>query len=412
MSRHLYNAWLFAQRLVSRFFDDRGPQSAAALTYTTLFAVVPMMTVTFVMLAAVPAFRDLGEPIQAFIFRNFVPSAGEQVQHYLRGFSSQARELTWVGVGVLVATALLTLSSVERAFNQIWRVRNMRRGVSSFLLYWAILSLGPLLLGAGFAVSTYIASLHLLSGPHALPGASTLLGLLPLFTGIAAFTLLYSAVPNARVPLRHALVGGCFSGVLFETAKAIFSLYVSLFPTYQLIYGAFATVPLFLLWIYLGWLIVLFGAELVCHLGEPGSWGGEPRAPLLNLLGLLGELYARQQNGRALSRAALARRGWALSEEEWLGLIGFLERERLVSATRNGDWVLCRDLSQLSLYRLLERCPWPLPAPAGLPEQLPATLQAPWYPRLRAALQALELARGEQLEGSLADWLAGLRMRG
>lgn len=412
MNRHLNNAWLFAERLVRRFFADRGPQSAAALTYTTLFAVVPMMTVTFVMLAAVPAFRDLGEPIQAFVFRNFVPSAGEQVQQYLHGFSSQARQLTWVGVGVLVVTALLTLSSVERAFNQIWRVRGMRRGVSSFLLYWAILSLGPLLLGAGFAVSTYIASLHLLSGPHALPGASTLLGLLPLLTGIAAFTLLYAAVPNARVPLRHALVGGCFSGALFETAKAIFSLYVSLFPTYQLIYGAFATVPLFLLWIYLGWLIVLFGAELVCHLGEPGSWGGEPRAPLLNLLGLLGELYLRQQSGRALSRAALARHGWPLSEEEWLALIGFLERERLVSATRNGDWVLCRDLSQLSLYRLLERSPWPLPAPAALPAQLPAALQAPWYPRLRNALQALEEARAAQLEASLADWLAGLRSRG
>ncbi|HYQ37639.1 MAG TPA: YihY family inner membrane protein [Pseudomonas sp.] len=412
MSPHLNNAWLFAERLVRRFFDDRGPQSAAALTYTTLFAVVPMMTVTFVMLAAVPAFRDLNEPIQAFIFRNFVPSSGAQVQHYLRGFSSQARELTWLGVGVLVATALLTLSSVEGAFNHIWRVRRPRRGMSSFLLYWAILSLGPLLLGAGFAVSTYIASLHLLSGPHALPGASTLLGLLPLLTGIAAFTLLYAAVPNTRVPLRHALLGGCFSALLFETAKALFSLYVSLFPAYQLIYGAFAAVPLFLLWVYLGWLIVLFGAELVCHLGEPGCWSGAVRPPLLNLLGLLAQLFARQQSGRALSRAGLARHGWALSEEEWLALIEFLERERLVSATRNGDWVLCRDLSQLSLYRLLERSPWPLPAPGSLPETLPGSLDAPWYPRLRAALQALECARAEQLGGSLAEWLGEARGRG
>lgn len=393
----------FWRYLFERFLADHGPKSAAALTYTTLFAVVPMMTLTFVMLAAVPAFRDLGEPIQAFIFRNFVPSAGEQVQQYLRGFSTQARELTWIGVGLLMVTALLTLSTIEGAFNHIWRVQRPRRGLSSFLLYWAVLSLGPLLLGAGFAASTYVTSLELLSGPHALPGAAALLGLMPLLTGIAAFTLLYAAVPNTRVPLRHALFGGCFTGLLFEAAKALFALYITLFPSYQLIYGAFAAVPLFLLWIYLGWLLVLLGAELVCHLGAPHHWSGTARAPLVNLLGMLAQLYARQQSGRALSRAALERVGWGLSEEEWQPLIGFLERERLVCATGNGDWVLCRDLSQLSLCQLLQR--WPEPLPANLPEHLPPSLQASWYPRLRAALQALEQVRGEHLGGSLADWL-------
>jgi membrane protein len=407
MHPHLQQAWRFAERLVRRFFADRVPQSAAALTYTTLFAVVPMMTVTFVMLAAVPAFRDLGEPIQAFIFHNFVPSAGEQVQQYLRGFSSQARELTWIGVALLGATALLTLSTIEGAFNQIWRVRRARRGLSSFLLYWAILSLGPLLLGAGFAASTYVTSLKFLSGPEALPGAATLLGLTPLLSGIAAFTLLYVAVPNTRVRLRHALVGGVFTALLFEAAKALFALYVSLFPGYQLIYGAFAAVPLFLLWIYLGWLIVLAGAELVCHLGSPDSWEGRARPALLNLLGVLAQFHEAQQSGRALSREALAQRGWGVDDEEWLALIDFLEGERLVSTTGGGDWVLCRDLSRLSLAELLERSPWPLPALSGLPERLPQTLPAPWYPRLREALQALEQARAERFGDSLGQWLAG-----
>jgi membrane protein len=405
MLEHLQAARRFVVHLVGRFFADRGPQSAAALTYTTLFAVVPLMTVTFVMLAAVPAFRDLGEPIQAFIFHNFVPSAGEQVQEYLRGFSTQARELTWLGVALLVATALLTLYTIEDAFNHIWRVRRARRGMSSFLLYWAILSLGPLLLGLGFAAGTYVTSLQLLTGPRALPGAGALIGLMPLLTGIAAFTLLYAAVPNTRVPLRHALLGGCFSALAFEAAKALFALYVSLFPGYQLIYGAFAAVPLFLLWIYLAWLIVLMGAELVCHLGSPGYWRGAVRAPLVNLLGVLAQLFAHQQSGRALSRAALARQGWALDEDEWSPLIEFLERERLVTATRGGDWVLCRDLSQVSLQRLLERSPWPLPALTSLPESLPDHLHASWYPRLRHALQALEQARAQQLGASLAEWL-------
>ncbi len=402
MKQHLQLAWRFVRLLATRFLADRAPQSAAALTYTTLFAVVPTMTVTFVMLAAVPAFRELGEPLQAFVFRNFVPATGEQVFAWLQAFSSQARELTWVGVGLLAATALLTLSTIEKAFNQIWRVRRARRGVASFLLYWAILSLGPLLLGAGFAASTYVASLRFLSGPEALPGAATLLGLMPLFTGIAAFTLLYAAVPNTRVPLRHALIGGCFVALLFEAAKAGFVLYVSLFPGYQLIYGAFATVPLFLLWIYLSWLIVLLGAELVCNLDAPALWRRAAHPPLLNLFAVLDALWTAQRAGRALSRAALLAHGRAAGDRDWQELLDFLEGERLACRTAGGDWLLCRDLSRLTLPELLARTPWPLPASASLPQTLPA----PWYPRLRAALIGLEQAREQTLAGPLADWLA------
>uniref|UniRef100_UPI0035650DEE YihY family inner membrane protein n=2 Tax=unclassified Pseudomonas TaxID=196821 RepID=UPI0035650DEE len=143
--RQRLNDWMeFWRFLLQRFLADRGANNAAALTYTTLFAVVPMMTVTFAMLSAVPAFQGTGEQIQAFIFRNFVPSAGEMVQEYLRNFTAQARQLTWIGVVVLAVTAFLMLLTIEKAFNTIWRVRQPRRGASSFLLYWAILSLGPI----------------------------------------------------------------------------------------------------------------------------------------------------------------------------------------------------------------------------------------------------------------------------
>src|SRR3990167_6297609 len=240
MRQRINNWWEFWRFLLQRFLADRGANNAAALTYTTLFAVVPMMTVTFSMLSAIPAFQDTGEQIQSFIFRNFVPSAGETLQQYLRDFTTQ--------------------------------VRQPRRGVSSFLLYWAILSMGPILLGGGFAISTYIASLSLISGPDALLGVQTLLKFMPLLFSVAAFTLLYATVPNAQVPMRHALLGGLFAAVLFEVAKMLFGLYVRLFPGYQLIYGAFATVPLFLLWIYVSWLIVLFGAEVVCNLGSSHQW--------------------------------------------------------------------------------------------------------------------------------------------
>lgn len=403
MNQYLQTVGRFLRLLVTRFLADRAPQSAAALTYTTLFAVVPMMTVTFVMLAAIPAFRELGEPIQAFVFRNLVPSTGEQVLAYLQSFSGQARELTWIGVGMLIVTAFLTLTTIEQAFNQIWRVRQARRGVSSFLLYWAVLSLGPLLLGAGFAASTYVTSLTLFSGPDALPGSAALLSLTPVITGTAAFTLLYAAVPNTRVPLRHALAGGCLTTLLFEAAKALFALYVTLFPGYQLIYGAFAAVPLFLLWIYVSWLIVLLGAVLVSTLGMPALWREGAWPPLLNLLGLLAALLQAQREGRALSREALARHGRVAGEADWQSQLDWLERERLIVRTAQGDWLLCRDLHDYSLFTLLQRSPWPLPVVEALPEGL----SAPWYPPLRAALQTLQMRRQTVFGGSLADWLDG-----
>lgn len=400
--RQRFEEWLeFWRFLLQRFLADRGANNAAALTYTTLFAVVPMMTVTFSMLSAIPAFQGTGEQIQSFVFRNFVPSAGETVQQYLQDFTAQARQLTWIGVLLLAVTAFLMLVTIEKAFNVIWRVRQPRRGVSSFLLYWAILSLGPILLGAGFAISTYVTSLSLISGPDALIGAQTLLGFMPLLFSVAAFTLLYATVPNARVPLPHALLGGLFAAVLFEVAKALFGLYVRLFPGYQLIYGAFATVPLFLLWIYLSWLIVLFGAELVCNLGSSHHWRRRGMPRLLVVLGILRVFHQRQQSGLKVRHRDVQRQGWPLPEHEWEEVLEFLERQQLVAPTAAGAWVLSRDLAHYSLQQLLSHSPWPLPRLGQLPEHL----DEPWYPGLRSALERLHEEQAALFGESLADWL-------
>ncbi|MGL4316804.1 MAG: virulence factor BrkB family protein [Pseudomonas sp.] len=401
MRQRLDDVVEFWRFLFQRFLADRAMHSAAALTYTTLFAVVPMMTVTFAMLSAIPVFQGMGGQIQAFIFHNFVPSSGETVQEYLQAFTSQARHLTWAGVVLLAVTAFMMLVTIEKAFNAIWRVRQPRRGVSSFLLYWAILSLGPLLLGVGFAVSTYIASLSLLSGPDALIGAKTLLSFAPLLSSVAAFTLIYATVPNARVPIHHALLGGFFTAVLFEIAKALFAQYVRLFPGYQLIYGAFATVPLFLLWVYLSWLIVLFGAELVCNLSSSRHWRRRALPRLLVLLGVLGVFYERQRQGLAVRHADVQRQGWLLPEDEWEEILDFLEREQLACRASGGGWVLCRDLEHYSLNQLLGHSPWPLPLPRQLPEQLDEV----WYPGLREALCRLHEEQTALFGDSLGQWL-------
>ena len=405
MRQWLANVAEFWNFLIRRFLDDNGLDSAASLTYTTLFAVVPTMTVTFSVISMVPAFHDLGGELQSFIFRNFVPSTGATLLSYLQGFSEQARQLTWVGVIFLVVTALLMMLTIEKAFNTIWRVRQPRRGVSSFLIYWAILSLGPLLLGAGFAISTYVASFALLAGPDALFDVTWLIRIAPLLLEIAAFTLLYAVVPNTRVPVRHALVGGLFSALLVEAAKKLFSLYVSAFPAYQLIYGAFATVPLFLLWIYVCWLIVLLGAELACNLSSTRAWRARPLPRLLAMLGVLRLLQDRQRKGTTLRYRQLRREGWPLPEEEWYEILAFLRREHLVCPTTGNAWVLCRDLQVYPLEQLLARSPWSLPPLHSLPQELPE----PWYPALRTGLAELEQAREAIFHGNLGDWLRAER---
>lgn len=394
----------FAKHMVRRFGEDNCAKNAAALTYTTLFAVVPVMTVTYAMLAAIPAFNQVSGQVEDFIFSNFVPSTGETVQSYLGEFSQQARQLTGIGVALLVVTAFLMLVNIEKAFNAIWRIRQPRRGVSSFLLYWAVLSLGPLLLGAGFVISTYVTSLNFLSGDHVIGAAwGWLLGWAPILLSIAAFTLIFVAVPNTRVPLRHGLAGGILVALLFEGAKALFALYVALFPGYQLIYGAFAAFPLFLLWIYISWVIVLFGAELVSNLSNISAWEDAEQPDLLHLLNLLRVLLLAHKQGRTVDLAMINACGWPMHEEIWLRMIDQLEQQHIITRAQQGGYVLCQDLDQLPMASLLENLPASVPGVEHLPENMPYAES--WYADFRAALQALAEQRQQILAGSVKAWL-------
>jgi membrane protein len=240
----------------------------------------------------------------------------------------------------------------------------------------------------------------LISGPDALLGVQEALKFMPLLFSVTAFTLLYSTVPNAQVPFRHALLGGFFAAILFEVAKMLFGLYVRLFPGYQLIYGAFATVPLFLLWIYLSWLIVLFGAELVCSLGFSQQWRKRAVPRLLMALGVLRVFYERQQLGQKVRLRDVQRQGWLLAEHEWEEILVFLEQQKLVAPTGSGTWVLSRDLGHYSLQQLLSHSPWPLPRAENLPEQLDEF----WYPALRSGLVKLQDEQAAIFGDDLAQW--------
>lgn len=397
----------FVSAVIKRFLDNRCIENAAALTYTTLFAVVPLMTVTYSILSAVPSLQDVGDSIQNFIFESFVPSTGEMIQSYLNDFSTQARKLTSIGIGFLLVTSFLMLRTIDKALNNIWQVTHIRRGMSGFLLYWAILSLGPVLLSAGFLVTSYLASLKLVSDTTAiLGGEQWLLRLMPVCLSSMVLTLLYTAVPNRKVPVVHALVGAIFVAIMVELAKIGFTLFITLSPTYHLIYGAFAAVPLFLLWVYLSWLMVLFGAVLVRSLDLYGKQSRDERPhPLISILLILKQLQEKFEAGQGLHYTDLQKRDLPVSLDDWECHTSRLMAMGLISKNEGGEWILAQDLRQISLFDFCEQLPWAMPQNEQL-QNILITDEPNWLSDLVQRVQAVNSTRLEALDCSLDQLLS------
>lgn len=256
-------------RIVQQFIDDHCLSKAAALAYTSLLALVPLMTVSLSILAAFPVFQDVSAEIQNFVFANFVSGSAGVVQEHIKQFTEAAMHLSVTGLVFLVIAAVMMIFNMEIDFNAIWRVEKRRSGISAFLMYWAVLTLLPILFAIGIAISTYLGSLSFVTGTaEALRIKQPLLELSPYLLTWVCFTILYIALPNCRVLVRHALLGGFVATVLFEMAKRGFAYYISHFPTYQLLYGALAAIPIFFMWVYLSWVVVLIGAVVAHVVGE------------------------------------------------------------------------------------------------------------------------------------------------
>lgn len=258
--------WVFFRLVAARFNEDRLNSVAQALSYTTLLSLVPLTTLAFGLFSVFPVFEKWMMTLQAFLYSHFVPASGDVVQKYLNQFASKSAQLTAVGLLFLVVTALMLMATIEQTFNEIWRVTNRRKAVHRFLAYWAILTLGPLLLGLSLSLTSAVFSL----APFRGGGVSFFAGALPFLATAAAFMLLYMLVPNANVYWRHALVGSLIAAVLFEIAKRGFALIVVKYSSYQLVYGAIAALPVFLIWIYVSWAVILMGALWVALLPQ---WG-------------------------------------------------------------------------------------------------------------------------------------------
>jgi membrane protein len=354
----------FTRYFIDRFCIDRGLQVASELSYTTLLSIVPLMAVVFGLMAAFPTFNQVRDRIQAFIFDNFVPAAGEVVEQYLMVFTGNASKITGVGVVFLVVTALMMMATIDRSFNAIWQVREKRNPLASFTVYWAVLTLVPLLIGASLLVSTEVQTMAWFSDAAATIERETAdLTLMPFLASALAFFLLYVVVPNRRVPLLHALAGALFAALLFEAAKRGFTVYVSSFHTLANIYGAMATIPIFLIWIFVSWVVALLGAEFTRSLStfRAEALGHDSHGPGGNFAcayRLLGHLWRAQVSGKGLSTVDLLDREPGLAEDRLLDIMDEFLRVDLVQTTRERAWVLTRDLGELTLADLHNLLPY------------------------------------------------------
>ncbi|AHG20210.1 hypothetical protein Z042_11650 [Chania multitudinisentens RB-25] len=258
----------FGRLLMKRIDGDGLTMLAGHLAYVSLLSLVPLITVVFALFTAFPMFSDISIQLKNFIFSNLMPAAGNVIQRYLEQFVANSSRMTAVGICGLIVIALLLISSVDTVLNTIWRSKNKRPIVFSFAVYWMVLTLGPLLVGASMAISSYLLSLNWLTQTGVDSLIDQILSIFPLLLSWISFWLLYSIVPTVRVPPKDALIGALVAGVLFELGKKAFALYVTMFPSYQLIYGVLAVIPILFLWVYWSWCIVLLGAEITVTLGE------------------------------------------------------------------------------------------------------------------------------------------------
>jgi membrane protein len=255
--------------VVQRFREDRCTRVAGALSFTTLLALVPLTAVTFAIFSRFEIFESWMTMVQEFIYGNFVPASGEAVSHYLQKFAANAGKLTIWGLLFLFLTSLMLMATIERVFNDIWHVPHTRKRLHRFLSYGALLVLGPMLIGITLSSTSYLVSLPLFSRDAPLGGLKVfLLAAAPMIFEWLAFWALYVVVPNYRVRRRHGLIGSLFATLSFEIAKRGFAFFVTHFANYKAIYGAVAALPVFLIWIYLSWTIILAGAVMTATLPE------------------------------------------------------------------------------------------------------------------------------------------------
>ncbi len=351
--------------VLQRFSALRCTETAASLSYTSLLSLVPLMAVIFAGFSSFSVFEGLFAEIQHFVFANFVPSSSELIQEYLNQFVDKASRLTLVGLLSLFVVAIMLIWQIDKALNYIWGVKKTKNVLRMFLTYWAVLTLGPILMGISLMLTSYIVSLPLVTDTANTMGMRTqMLSTIPVILTLLAFTLTYLIIPNIPVSISHALAGGVTATLLFEVSKKGFALYISHNTTYASLYGALAILPIFLVWIYISWLVTLLGA-VTCRsmslfdfsLHQDDYYSHR----FLSAFHILKALSSAAQRGEALSNEEIHSDS-GLHYEKYLDKVLYkLEDCGWIIKTKEDDWVLGKDLDNVTLWALYLDLPYSLP---------------------------------------------------
>lgn len=356
MQKNWQDLQVFIRFVAGRFVQDRCAQIAASLAFTTLLSLVPLATIALALFSAFPVFDDFSIQIKSYLLDNLMPNtAGRVITHYMGQFAESAGRLSAVGIVFLAVTAMLMMLTISQAFNTIWRVHRPRPMVKLFVAYWAVLTLAPLLVGASLSLTSWLVGLSLGYAKHIPVFGVGSLKILPVLFTTLAFAMMFRLIPNRYVPRTHALIGGVVAAVLFETMNRVFGYYISHFPTYKLVYGAFASVPIFLMWIYFSWLIVLLGAVVTAslpHWRTPEAEHLPAVEKMLDALRVLKVMSDAMRQGKVMTIPAL-------SKVLRLGFFSLeLILERLASAgmvhkAEGQGWLMARNVSHISAVELL-----------------------------------------------------------
>jgi membrane protein len=345
----------FATFVARKFKHDKCTQMAASLTFDTLLSLVPLITIALTLFSAFPVFSDFSEQIRHFLLSNMLPeTGGKLISYYVEQFAESASKLTAVGLIFLALTAMLVMVTIDNAFNTIWHVTKHRSLFKRIIVYWSVLTLAPLLIGASLSLTSWLVGLSIGYTKEAPIFGVVTLKVVPALLTTLAFSLLFKLMPNRHVPLNHAFIGGVVASVAFETMNRGFGIFIAHFSTYKLVYGAFASIPIFLLWIYLSWVTILFGALIAASLSR---WQHRGAQQLNNVtqfyfvVRMLGSMHAGLANGQLQSVASLSD-AMMLAYEETEDLLEKLQRAKIVRQLSDTDWIMIRDAEHISLREL------------------------------------------------------------
>ena len=395
----LQQRWFqFLRFLTRHFFEDNCQQKAASLTYTTMLSIVPMLTVLLMILSSVPALASVRAQIYEVIYSNLLPQSSLQVSKYINSFAEKSSNLTIIGAMILFVTTIMTLTTIERAFNEIWRVENRSGGLKSMLRYWTIVTLGPLVLGTAFIASSAVQSISFLNREIAGYGIDWAfwVQIVSIAVTVAGFITMYWFIPKARVPAKNAAIAGVIVAIFFELLKHIFGTVMTNFTSYEAIYGAFAALPIFLLWIYLSWNLILLGVEISYTLTIFETKEVYPRHPLLSLLDMLNVVYTGHLNGESVNEQSLRNVLGRKELPKWYTYLNYLQDSNLITLTEDNDYVLKRDLSKMTLWDFYRTLPYPLPIKDEL-DEMDQEQQKAWLGLLVERFENTEAYAKQQL---------------